>query len=155
MQKTAPLLALLLLVAAPATAGPVDDATAAVASVLDKFNAGDIKAFFAAHEESALIVDELAPYIWGGAGSVQRWAGDYTKDAEKRGISGGRMDYSTPVQANSDGTSAYLVLPTTYRFIQKGRKMSGKGNMTFVMSRRGADWKITSWTYAGATPAPE
>lgn len=147
------LLAASMLVAAPANAGPTEDATAAVTSVLEKFNAGDINAFFAAHQDGAFIVDEIAPYVW--SGSAQRWAGDYTKDAEAKGISGGRIDYGKPIQANSDGNSAYIVLPTTYRFVQKGTKMAGKGSMTFVMTRVGKDWKIASWTYSAATPAPE
>ena len=155
MRKAGLLLALSLLIAAPAKAGPAEDATAAVTSVLDKFNAGDVDSFFAAHQDGAVIVDEFAPYVWGGPGSAQRWAGDYAKDAETRGISGGRVDYAAPVQKSSDGASAYIVLPTTYRFTQKGRKMAGKGNMTFVMIRRAGAWKIASWTYAGGTPAPE
>ena len=143
-----------LLVAGPANAGPAEDATAAVTTVLDKFNSGDIEAFFTAHRDGALIIDEFAPYVWGGPDSVQKWAGDYTKDAEARGVTGGRMDYGKPIHAASDGSSAYIVLPTTYRFSQKGTKMAGPGSMTFVMNRVGAEWKIASWTYSGAEPAP-
>ena len=140
---------------APAIAGPAEDATAAVTAVLDKFNGGDVNAFFAAHEDGAIIVDEFAPYVWGGSQSAQRWAGDYMKDAQARGISGGRVDYSKPIQAASDGRSAYVVLPTTYSFTQAGKKMAGKGSMTFVMHKAGADWKIASWTYSAATPEPQ
>lgn len=139
----------------PALATPAEDATAAVTSVLDKFAAGDINAFFAAHRDGALIVDEFAPYVWGGPQSVQRWAGGYDADAKRRGISGGRVDYGKPIQASSDGTSAYIVLPTTYRFVQNGTKMAGVGSMTFAMAHEASGWKITSWTYSGATPTPE
>jgi len=155
MHKTALLFALSLLVAAPAAAGPAEDATAVVTDVLDKFNAGDINAFFAAHQHGALIIDEFAPYIWRGTNSAERWAGDYAKDAEKRGIVAGRVDYASPIQASSNGISAYVVVPTTYRFTQNGTKMAGKGSMTFVMTRAGKDWKIASWTYSGSTPKPE
>jgi len=104
---------------APAQAGPAEDATAVVTTWLDKFNAGDAEAFYAAHADGALIVDEFAPHVWGGPQSAQHWLADYMKDAEARGISGGRVDYEkTPIQANSDGKSAYVVLPTTYRFTQ-------------------------------------
>jgi len=155
MHRAAHLLALSLLMATPAEASPAEDASAAVTTALDKFNAGDVNAFFAAHQDGALIVDEFTPFVWGGSNSAQRWVSDYTKDAEKRGIRGGRVDYASPIQASSDGNSAYVVLPTTYRFTQMGKKMAGKGSMTFVMTRRGTDWKIASWTYSGATPAPE
>lgn len=142
-------------VGSPAVAGPAEDATSAVTTVLDKFNGGDINAFFAAHQQGATIVDEFAPYIWNGQDSVQRWAGNYAQDAKKRGITGGHVDYGKPLQAVSDGASAYIVLPTTYRFVQNGKRMAGKSNMTFVMSHAGSTWKIASWTYSGATATAE
>ena len=141
--------------AAPVNAGPAEDASAAVAAVLDKFNAGDFDAFVAAHAPNAIIIDEFAPYQWSGADVAARWGGDYEKDAKARGISGGRMDHGKPIQASSDGSYAYVVLPTAYRFAQAGKKMVGKGSMTFVMKRIGDDWKIASWTYSGATPVAE
>jgi hypothetical protein len=144
-----------LFAAGPASAGPAEDATAAITTVLDKFNGGDIGAFVAAHRDGALIVDEFAPFVWGGSGSVQKWGEDYGKDAAARGISNGRIDYGKPLNAASDGANAYIVLPTTYRFTQKGAKMAGAGSMTFVMSRAAGEWKISSWTYSGATPTPE
>lgn len=149
------LIMLSLLVSAPATASFSDEATHAVTNILDKFNAGDIDAFLAAHQPDAVIVDEFAPYVWTGASSARRWADDYGKDAQANGISGGRVDYGKPLQANSDGNSAYIVLPTTYSFLRKGKKMAGEGSMTFVMTRMGADWKIASWTYSGAAPKPK
>ena len=85
-----------LFAAQPAQAGPAEDATAVVTTTLDKFNGGDADAFVKAHREGALIIDEFAPFMWGGGGSVQRWLGDYGKDAAKRGISGGRIDYGKP-----------------------------------------------------------
>lgn len=144
-----------LATAVPATAGPAEDATRAVTTVLDKFNGGDAAAFVAAHRDGAIITDEFAPYTWSGAGSVKTWLDGYAADSKKRGISGGRVDYGAPLQASSDGSSAYIVLPTTYSFTQNGKKMAAKGSMTFVMAKTGADWKIASWTYSGATAAPQ
>jgi ketosteroid isomerase-like protein len=144
-----------LLVAAPAAAGPAEDATAAVTTWLDKFNGGDVAAFHAAHASNAVIVDEFGPHLWTGTNASKRWFDDYMKDSKAKGVSGGRIDYGKPLQAASDGTSAYVVLPTTYRFVQNGKKMAGAGSMTFVMAKAGKDWKIASWTYSGATWAPE
>ena len=139
---------------APAAAAPADDATMAVTTALDKFNAGDVNAFIAAHRDGAVIIDEFAPYSWSGSGSAKSWIDSYAKDAAARGISDGRVDYAQPIQANSVGTSAYIVLPTIYSFKQSGKAMAGKGSMTFVMVKAGQDWKVTSWTYSGATPTP-
>jgi ketosteroid isomerase-like protein len=158
MRKSALIFAALatsLLVAAPASAGPAEDATATVTTWLDKFNAGDVAAFHAAHASNAVIVDEFSPHLWTGPDASKRWLNDYMKDSKAKGISGGRIDYGKPLQAASDGTKAYVVLPTTYRFVQNGKKMAGAGSMAFVMTKAGKDWKIASWTYSGATWAPE
>lgn len=133
-----------------------DEATKFVTTVIDKFNGGDVKAWISAQEDNALIVDEFAPHMWAGPGSPQRWLDAYAKDSQANGVSGGRVDYGKPLQATSDGKMAYVVLPTTYRFVQKGTKMAEPGSMTFVMRREGPSWKIASWTYsAGGAAAPE
>jgi hypothetical protein len=144
-----------LVATTPAVAGPAEDATTFVTATMDKFNGGDANAFLAAHQADAFIIDEFAPHVWTGAGSAKKWLDDYTKDSQAKGISGGRVDYGKPLQANSDGTSAYVVLPTTYRFVQKGSKMSAPGSMTFVVGKKGNDWKIAGWAYSGATATPE
>jgi hypothetical protein len=144
--------------AAPAIAqaGPADDATKFVTTIIDKFNSGDAKAWIAAQEDNTLIVDEFGPHVWSGPGSPQRWLDAYAKDSQASGVTSPRVDYGKPLQATSDGKSAYIVLPTTYRFVQKGTKMAEPSSMTFVVNREGDGWKIASWTYsATAAPAPE
>lgn len=144
--------------AAPAfaQAGPADDATKFVTTIIDKFNSGDAKAWIAAQEDNTLIVDEFGPHVWSGPGSPQRWLDAYAKDSQVSGVTSSRVDYGKPLQATSDGKSAYIVLPTTYRFVQKGTKMAEPSSMTFVVNREGDGWKIASWTYsATAAPAPE
>ena len=146
--------ATMLVLEGSATAGPVEDATAALTATMDKFNAGDAEAFVAAHTADAVIVDEFAPYLWRGEGSAAKWIDSYGKDAAARKISGGRVEYGKPVQASGNAGSAYIVLPVTYSFTQDGRKMSAKGSMTFVMSKAGDAWKIAGWTYAAPAPGP-
>ena len=142
-----------LLISAPANAGPAEDATGFVTKVIDQFNGGDVKAWLAAQANDTLIVDEFAPHTWSGAGSPQRWLDAYAKDSQTNGVSAGRVDYGKPLQATSDGNTAYVVLPTTYRFVQKGVKMAEPSSMTFVMKHDATGWKITSWTYSAAAPA--
>jgi hypothetical protein len=132
---------------------PADDATRFVTTIIDKFNGGDVKSWLAAQEDNTLIVDEFAPHVWAGAGSPQRWLDAYMKDSLANGVSGGRVDYGKPLRAASDGKTAYIVLPTTYRFVQKGAKMAEPSSMTFVMNRQGDQWKIASWTFSAAAPA--
>jgi ketosteroid isomerase-like protein len=141
--------------ATPIQAAPADDAWSAVRAWLDKFNAGDMAAFFAGHADNAVIIDEFAPYAWTGPKAAQAWAQGYDLDAKPRAITEPRMDYAAPLRADSDGKSAYIVLPTLYRFNQNGRSMSAAGTMTFVMVHQGPSWKIASWTYSAPAPAPD
>jgi len=141
---------------AAAAATPVDDAMKALVTAMDKFNGGDVKAWLSSLADDTLIIDEFAPHVWTGSGSAQRWLDAYMKDSRANGVTSPRVDYGKALQATSDGTTAYIVLPTTYRFVQKGAKMAEPGSMTFVMKKAGKDWKITSWTYSAAgAPAPE
>lgn len=134
-------------------ANPADDATKFVTTIIDKFNAGDTKSWVSAQEDNAMIVDEFGPHSWSGAGSPQRWLDDYTKDSATNGVTGGRVDYGKPTEATSDGKTAYIVLPTTYRFVQKGTKMAEQGSLTFVARNEGGAWKIASWTWSTQKPA--
>src|SRR5689334_9357719 len=122
-----------LLVAGPVSAGPAEDATGFVTSIMDKFNGGDAKAFIAAHEDNAVIVDEFGRHLWTGTGTAKQWLDEYTKMSSADGITNPRVDYGKPLQANSDGNFAYVVLPTTYRWVQKGAKMAEPGSITFVV----------------------
>lgn len=143
--------------AAPSVpANAADDATRFVTAIMDKFNGGDTKAWLSAQANDTLIVDEFGPHVWTGSGSAQRWLDAYAKDSQTNGVTRPRVDYGKPLQATSDGTTAYIVLPTTYRFVQKGTKMAEPSSMTFVVKRDGKEWKIISWTYSAAgAPAPE
>lgn len=136
-------------------ASAADSATKSVTSIIDKFNSGDTKGWVSAQEDNTYIVDDFGPHVWSGPASAQRWLDDYMTMAKAQGITGGRLDYGTPIAADATANSAYVVLPTSYRFVQNGKKMASSGSMTFVMKREGKDWKIASWTYSGGTPAPE
>ena len=144
-----------LLAATPANAGPAEDAAGFITKIMDKFNGGDSEAFLAAHEDNAVIVDEFGRHIWTGTGTAKQWLDDFMKMSSADGITSPRVDYGKPLQANSDGNFAYVVLPTTYRWVQKGAKMAEPGSMTFVARHYGQQWKIVSWTYSGGAAVPE
>ena len=141
--------------AAPVHAAPADDAVSAVTTWIDKFNAGDMNAFYAAHAPDAVIIDEFAPFIWTGKDAPHVWAQGFEADAKTQHITDPRMDYAAPIRAESDGKSAYILLPTVYRIKQNGRSMSAAGTMSFVMTRAAGGWKIASWTYSAPAPAPD
>jgi ketosteroid isomerase-like protein len=138
-----------------AFASPANDAVKAVTTWLDKFNAGDMQAFFAGHAASPVITDEFPPYIWTGKDAPQRWAQSFGADAKAHAITDPHMDHGAPLRADSDGSSAYIVIPTVYHVKESGKPMSAKGSMTFVMTHGDGSWKIASWTYSAPAPTPD
>lgn len=139
----------------PVQAAPADDALHAVTTWLDKFNAGDMNAFFTAHAPDAVLIDEFAPYVWSGKDAPKTWAEAFDKDAKAHAITEPHMDYAAPIRAESDGQAAYIVLPTVYRIKQNGQRMSAAGTMTFALTRVAGNWKIASWAYSAPAPAPD
>ena len=147
--------ALALTSSQPASASPTDDAVRAVTTWLDKFNAGDMNAFFAGHAANPVIVDEFAPYVWAGKDAPRVWAQAFEADAKAHSITQPRMDHAAPTRAESDGKSAYIIVPTVYHVTQGGKTMSAKGSMTFVMTHADGSWKIASWTYTAPAPTAD
>jgi ketosteroid isomerase-like protein len=141
--------------AQPAPAPPADDAVKAVTTWIDKFNAGDMNAFFAGHAPNPVLIDEFPPYVWSGKDAPQLWAQGFEADAKAHSITEPHMDYRAPTRAESDGKSAYIIVPTVYRIKQAGKPMSAAGSMTFVMTHADGSWKIASWTYSAPAPAPD
>jgi hypothetical protein len=72
--------------AQPAPAPPADDAVKAVTTWIDKFNAGDMNAFFAGHAPNPVLIDEFPPYVWSGKDAPQLWAQGFEADATAHSI---------------------------------------------------------------------
>ena len=128
--------------------------SAPITQFVDGFNKGDIAGARATHLPDAVIVDEVAPYIWRGAGSFDAWMGDLIKDAQAQGITDPSVTLGTPTRTLVTGDTAYVIVPSTYRFKQKGTAMSEVAQMTFALRKTGAGWKIAAWTWTGPNATP-
>lgn len=148
MRRSALLLAFILMAPARVMAGPAEDATDAALKAVANIMT-DHQAFIAAQQEDAIIVDDFFPYIWKGAGSVQRWSDDERKLLRTKNITQPRITSGKPLRAFSEGGTAYIVIPITYDFLLHGKKASDKGTFTFVMQHVESGWKISSWSYNG------
>lgn len=149
-----PLLAGLVLATA-ATAAPGDDVTAPIHQFIDGFNTGNTKSAYAAYATGNItIVDEFPPHRWAGPNAPRAWAADYAKLARAKGISDGKVEYGKPTRTEIEGKSAYVIIPTVYRYKERGKPLVEEGQMTFVLNSGAAGWKISSWTWSGVEPHP-
>ena len=148
-----------VLAAAAMLAAPALAADAAVQrpifQFVDAFNKGDAAGAQAIMATDLTIIDEVAPFLWHGSDAFARWGADYEVDAKAKGITDPGVTISAPTRELVSGDTAYVIVPSVYRFKQKGVQMSETAQMTFALHKGAAGWKISGWTWTGpdATPA--
>jgi hypothetical protein len=131
------------------------DVTAPIHQFIDGFNTGDTKSAYAAFSTGDItIIDEFAPHRWLGPHATQDWAADYDKHAQATGVSDGIVKYGAPTRTEIEGDVAYVIVPTTYLYKERGQPMAEEGQMTFVLHSEAGGWKIRSWTWSGVKPHP-
>jgi ketosteroid isomerase-like protein len=136
------------LVSAPAAASEKTDAMATVRQSVQAFNKGDVKAYAATCAEETSIIDEFPPHKWDGAGACSKWMNDYLADTRKKGITGGAVTLGSPLHVDVSGNRAYVVVPASYTFKQKGKQVRETGStMTVVLQKGGAGWRIIAWAW--------
>jgi ketosteroid isomerase-like protein len=124
------------------------DATAVARQFIDGFNKGDADSALAACAEQTSIVDEFPPHEWHGAGACGTWADDYDANAKKEGITDGMVTLGKPRHVDVTGDRAYVVVPASYRFKQKGKPVAEIGSMLTAALQKGpAGWRMTAWTW--------
>ena len=122
---------------------------------VDAFNKGDVAGAAATMADKVAIVDEVAPFHWHGKDSFASWGKDYEIDAKAKGITDPSVTIGAPTREIATATNAYVIVPATYRFTQKGVKMAEVAQMTFSLEKGAAGWKITGWTWTGPDATPE
>ena len=130
-------LVLSVALAGPALAGPEEDALKVVERWAAAFNASDVDAIVALYAPDAL-------FLGTGSRTVVRNPADVRQYFERALLTDrprGAVLESRSVMAVSDGTVVITGLDTTTA-VRDGKTISNPGRVTFVIARRGAEWKI-------------
>ena len=132
------------------TPGSADAAVLApVRQFVDAFNKGDVKTMLASCADQTSILDEFPPHEWHGAGACGKWASDFDADAKKNGITDGVVTLSKPSHVDITADRAYVVVPASYTYKQKGKTVSEVGSIiTLTLQKIPAGWRITGWSWA-------
>ena len=100
--------------------------------------------------DDAAVIDDIPPFEWHGPGACSRWQKD--NDAYlKQGISEETFTLGKPQQLIISGDRAYAVIPVTYAFTQKGKRVREHATGTLVLHKTAAGWRIAAWTWATQT----
>ena len=145
--------ALLLAFAPGAKAAGAD-----VENIIHQFSAalhaGDSQAAKTFLTARPVILDDVAPYYWGGTKAFESWQADLAKASAARGMSEEDAALGAPTRVEVTGDHAYAILPATHTFKMKGRVMREVAQLTFILVKDPAGWKITSWTWTGPKAMP-
>ena len=131
----------------PAIAAPIHQFEAA-------FNKGDMKAAKATHIAAPTIVDEVAPFYWSGPTAFDAWLAASTKADTAGGVTDDHIVVKAPSREVVEGDTAYVISPSIYTYKEKGAPMRETGQMTFVMAKTKAGWKIANWTWTSPEAKP-
>jgi ketosteroid isomerase-like protein len=126
--------------------------TATVSEFINSFNKGDSKAAEATHTADAVIIDEFAPHRWVGPGAFSAWAAALEKDGKDKGQSAQHVGLGKADRVLVEGDTAYVVVPATYTYKEKGKAMVEPAHMAFSLAKGADGWKINGWTWAGTVP---
>ena len=144
------------LCAAPAVgAQPIDpQVMAPIRTFVDAFNKGDAAGAAATHATDAdlVIIDEVAPFLWRGPQAFQAWAGDLGREGKAQGMTEQKVTLGTPTRMEVSGASAYVIVPSTYSFKQKGVAMRETAQMTITLKKGSSGWLIHGWAWTGGRP---
>ena len=140
--------------AAAQTAEPNDASLIPIHQFLESFNKGDLAAAKAAHAADVSIQDEVPPYVWRGAGAFDAWAADLDTASKTTGMTDMGVVLGKPDRVEVTGDDAYVVMPATLNFRQKGKPMAEPARMVFSLHQEAGNWKIRAWSWAGEAPHP-
>ena len=122
---------------------------APILTFVEAFNKGDVVTAAATMVDKVTIADEVAPFHWRGKDAFASWGKDYDIDAKAKGITDPSVTIAAPTREIVTATAAYVIVPATYRFKQKGVKMVEVAQMTFTLEKGAGGWKINGWTWTG------
>ncbi len=122
---------------------------ATVHQFVDGFNKGDVKSALAACASPASIIDDIPPHEWHGPTACSDWSSAYNANAKKNEITDGIVTLGTPWHVDVTGGRAYVVVPVTYTYKQKGIPVTESGSIfTVALKKVAAGWRITAWAWA-------
>jgi len=120
----------------------------------EAFNKGDVAAAKALHVPAPTIIDEFGPHYWSGPSAFDRWLSDLGKSEAAEGKTDAKVAISPPTREVVSGNRAYVIVPATYTFKQKGGTLRETAQMTFVLAKEASGWKIHAWTWTGTEGVP-
>jgi ketosteroid isomerase-like protein len=126
-----------------------NDVMAAVKQFDDSFNKGDMNVAVSACAPQTIIIDDFPPHAWQGANSCSSWWTALFAYDKAAGMSNENVTIGAPRHVDVTGDRAYVVVPATYTYKQKGKPVTESDAVwTFAMQKLASGWRIAGWAWA-------
>jgi ketosteroid isomerase-like protein len=137
------------LAAGSAAASDKGDVMATVQKWIDALNRGDAGSAAAVCADRAIIIDEFPPHVWDGQGACSRWFGDFSASNKTSEVTDAVVTVGKARHVDVTGDRAYVVLPASFDYKEKGKPMRDVGaTWTFALQKGAAEWRITGWAWS-------
>jgi RimJ/RimL family protein N-acetyltransferase len=119
-------------------------AAARVAAVIESGGVASARDAFADH--NVTIIENFAPYVFEGSGSVERWSEQMR--AHLVGVTALRHTFGPAQDFSRAADEVYFSLPTNWRGLKHGKPFVEDGGWAFVLTRQGGLWRVRSYGWA-------
>jgi ketosteroid isomerase-like protein len=147
----AALCAALTFLPAPAVANTAQSpgVMATINQFIDGFNRDDSAAAAAACAPQASIIDDFPPHEWQGPNACQDWWAALAASDRAAGDTWGHVTLGAPWHFSVTGNRAYVVLPATFVYKERGKPISQRDSVfTVALRKYDAGWRITGWAWS-------
>ena len=108
---------------------------------INGFNTQNIDVFLSIFDDTAIIIDGIAPYRWLSPNAPANWLADVEKWRKDLGVTHEHLSYKMGFW-NVEGAHAYAVVSATLMVTSKGQTGARTGTLAYTFSKHGEEWKI-------------
>ena len=137
--------------AAAPVAGPDPEVIATIRAVIEAGQKGDIASLGRLYAPDCTFVDEFAPFLWTGPGSVSAYFSSGARMYQQTQHKDDRITAGRPAFVYVSNDRAFVVEPLGGTAKVGGKPYASRGAYAFSLSRIDGRWMITSQTWTKAS----
>jgi len=120
---------------------PPDEILTLIQNHVDAFNTRNVDLFLSVFGDTAIIIDDIAPYRWLNPNAPANWLADLEKRRNDLGVTHQHLTYVMG-SWGMEGSDAYAVVLGSIAMTIKGRSMVRTGSLTYTFAKHGELWMV-------------